>query len=110
MPDVKNVFFPDDSDIVCFDFHDLERIKTAARMSELLRARFCLHLSPKDKVQQMVLAFCAGTEVPVHRHRNRTESFHVIEGQLEVLIFDDRGIVTESIKMGPIESGLTFLY
>ena len=58
----------------------------------------------------MVLAFCAGTEVPIHRHRNRTESFHVIEGQLEVLIFDDRGIVTESIKMGPIESGLTFLY
>lgn len=110
MTESGNVFFPELQDIVCINRENLEKIRTAAGISSLRRARFCLHLSHEDKVQQMVLAFCRDTVVPIHRHTGKSESFHVIEGRLEVLLFDDKGEKSDVILMGPVESGLTFIH
>ncbi|MFH2091037.1 MAG: WbuC family cupin fold metalloprotein [Pseudomonadota bacterium] len=108
--DTQNVFFPDPSDIVCFNIEDLPAIKTAAEKSNLKRARYCLHASHDDGVQEMVLVLIKDTVVPIHRHPNKSESFHIIEGQLEVALFNDSGDQIDSIKMGPIGSGLNFIY
>ncbi len=88
----------------------LEDLKRAAAASPLKRARLCLHHSHDDKVQEMVIAFCRGTYNRPHRHRNKTESFHVIEGNLVVVFFDNLGHVTGRIKLGPGTEGQTFLY
>jgi len=58
----------------------------------------------------MVIAFCRETYNRPHRHRNKTESFHVIEGNLLIVFFDDQGKVQRRIKMGPNRDGQTFLY
>ena len=88
----------------------LEQLKQAARQAPLKRARFCLHHSHDDKVQEMVIAFCRESYVRPHRHIDKSESFHVIEGELLVVFFDDRGRVIRRIKMGTPGSGYTFLY
>lgn len=105
-----SVFFFKGQDIITIKEIDLEKLKRAAEDAPLRRARYCLHQSHDDKVQEMVIAFCRDSKIPVHRHKNKSESFHVIEGELEVLFYDNDGKITKKIKMGPIGSGLPFLY
>jgi len=88
----------------------LDRLKRAAAESPLHRARLCLHLSTDDTVQEMLIAICRNLLFQPHRHLRKTESFHIIEGDLYVLIFDDRGEVIRAIHMGPPGSGRVFCY
>jgi cupin fold WbuC family metalloprotein len=87
-----------------------EPLKQAALQAPLKRARLCLHHHHEDPVQEMVIAFCRRSYVRPHRHANKSESFHVIEGELAVVFFDDNGQVTHRIRMGPLDSGHPFLY
>ena len=45
-----------------------------------------------------------------HKHLNKTESFHIIEGQADIIIFDENGSIDEIISMGEKASGLKFFY
>lgn len=101
--------FPGET-IITLDEKSLVKLKSAAAEAELKRARYCLHHSPEDNVQEMVIAFCRDSNVPVHRHHRKSESFHIIEGELEVLFYDEKGNQIKKIRMGPIHSGLPFLY
>jgi cupin fold WbuC family metalloprotein len=85
-------------------------IKQAAIRDPLKRARLCLHHNHSDKVQEMVIAFCRDSYVRPHRHLNKSESFHVIEGDLAVVFFNNEGNVINRIKMSPCGNGQTFLY
>ena len=43
-------------------------------------------------------------------HLNKIESVHVIEGLVDVVLFDEEGTVTEIIRMGDLSSGRKFYY
>jgi cupin fold WbuC family metalloprotein len=105
-----SVIFFRGQDIIRIERPALEALKKDAEKAVLRRARLCLHQSHDDKVQEMVIAFCRDSYVPPHRHLGKSESFHVIEGELMVVFFDSEGNVTERLKMGAIDSGLPFLY
>ncbi|MFA5147159.1 MAG: WbuC family cupin fold metalloprotein [Candidatus Omnitrophota bacterium] len=89
---------------------DIRRLKKEAAKSDLKRARLCLHKDHADKVHEMVIAFCKGSYARPHRHSDKSESFHVIEGRMTVALFDRRGKVMRRVEMGPAGSGLTFFY
>lgn len=95
---MSTTFF-ENQEIIEIDQPQLEELKRAAAGSPLKRARLCLHHSHDDKVQEMVIAFCRGSYNRPHRHQNKTESFHVIEGELLVVFFDDLGHVTRQLKL-----------
>jgi len=110
MENRMSVFFFENQGIITIESPDLEKLKRAAATAPLRRARYCLHHSHDDDVQEMVIAFCQNSSVPVHRHSNKSESYHVIEGELKILFFDNEGNVTRTIHMGQIDSGLPFMY
>ena len=86
------------------------RLKQAAAESPLRRSRLCLHRTNEDTVQEMILALCRDVLFRPHRHRNKSESFHIIEGDLVVLLFNDEGHVIRAIHMGPPGSGHVMCY
>jgi cupin fold WbuC family metalloprotein len=88
----------------------LERLKAAARESPLRRARVCLHLSPQDTIQEMIIVLCKEVLFRPHRHQGKTESFHIIEGELDLVIFNERGDSLRTLKMGPVGSGKIFCH
>ena len=45
-----------------------------------------------------------------HKHTNKIESFHVIEGSADVLLFEENGKVAGVIAMGECSSGRHFYY
>lgn len=88
----------------------IAELKEAAARTPFRRARLCLHKDHDDSVQEMVIAFCRGSYTRPHRHHGKNESFHIIEGQVAVVIFDDEGNVTHRLTLGPPGSGNIFIY
>jgi cupin fold WbuC family metalloprotein len=88
----------------------LDRLKDAASRSPLRRARLCMHLSDQDRIHEMLIVLCSDVLFRPHRHLHKTESFHIIEGDLHVMVFDDLGNVIRTIHMGPPGSGRVMYY
>lgn len=69
--------------------------------SERLRYHLNLHRSYDDPVQRVVIALARGTYIPPHYHEfnHQWESFNLIEGKVNVIIFNFRGVVTDVITL-----------
>ena len=61
------------------------------------RVRLCTHQSVEDAVHEMLIVHIKGTYIRPHKHPNKSESFHIIEGNLDVVVFDDAGDLLEVI-------------
>jgi cupin fold WbuC family metalloprotein len=74
------------------------------------RARLCAHPGPEDRLHEMLIVLDRGTYIRPHRHGSKAESFHIIEGELDVVVYHDNGAVRDVIRMGPYSSGKVFYY
>jgi cupin fold WbuC family metalloprotein len=88
----------------------LARLKSSAIVSPLGRSRVCVHVDDAATVQEMILAMRQDVLFRPHRHLKKTESFHIIEGALDVVIFDDDGRPIRGIHLAAIGSGKPFYY
>jgi cupin fold WbuC family metalloprotein len=84
-------------------------VSDAAR-NQRRRIRLCAHLSPADTVHEMMIVHERSCYVRPHKHIGKGESFHIITGAVDVVLFNDDGSVDEVISMGTYESGLPFFY
>jgi cupin fold WbuC family metalloprotein len=99
-----------EEDIVCVRADDLLMVKDMADGSALRRARICAHKDICDTVHEMIIVMLKDSYVAPHRHANKTESFHIIEGRLHVVVFDEAGEITQVIAMTDYASGGVFFY
>ncbi|ELL4669396.1 WbuC family cupin fold metalloprotein [Vibrio fluvialis] len=76
-----------------------------AKQSSRKRTHFNLHKSYEDKVQRLVIALVRGSFVEPHFHSlpHQWESFFVLEGKIEVNIYDDEGEIISSCIIGDNE-------
>jgi cupin fold WbuC family metalloprotein len=96
--------------IVTVDAGDIAAMKRAAESNPRRRIRLCAHRSVDDQVHEMLIVHTSDTYVRPHKHLGKSESFHVIDGEVDVVIFTDDGAVAEVIPMGPFQSGRAFFY
>lgn len=106
---MSTVFWESD-DITQIDQARLDRLKQAVRGDSRGIARICLHRDLQEGVHEMIIGFRYDAYVRPHRHMLKSESFHVIEGNLAVILFDDDGRVTKRIDLSPPGGGRSFLY
>jgi len=79
----------------------VEMVKTRARAAPLRRFRYCLHRTTDDPLQEMVICVTRGSYFPPHRHPEaKSKSYHMIEGRLVMVMFDDPGNATELVPLG----------
>ena len=74
------------------------------------RARLCAHDDETDPLHEMLICLARETYIRPHRHPGKSESFHIIEGELDVVLFEPTGEIREVIRMGPYASGNVFFY
>jgi len=96
--------------VVRIDRHDVDFLKESAETNERKRIRLCAHGSIDDSLHEMVITHTKGAYVRPHKHLGKIESFHVIEGTVDVVLFDDGGNITEVTNMGVYKSGLPFYH
>jgi cupin fold WbuC family metalloprotein len=88
----------------------IARLKQEARNTPRKRARLNTHRHMDDAVHEMLIVLDRETYVRPHRHAEKSESFHVIEGEADVVVFDDDGGIAEVIELGPSGGGRCFFY
>ena len=77
----------------------LDTVSIEAKESSRRRKSFDLRTSINDNSQRMLNAIEPGTELPIHRHRNSSESCIILRGSAEEMFYDDYGNITERVKM-----------
>lgn len=95
---------------VSLDRSGIAFLKSKAAEGARARARLCAHWSPEDILHEMFIIHHNDTFVRPHKHLHKQESFHLIEGDVDVVLFDDAGKVTDVISMGNYDSGKPFYY
>ena len=60
-----------------------------------------LRNSPSDGSQRMLNALEPGTVMPVHRHFGSSETVVCVRGHFEEYLYDDNGVLIETIDMRP---------
>lgn len=73
----------------------LDGIEGEAAGCPRLRMNFNLHDSLEAKAQRLVNVLMPGTVIPIHRHGNTSETYVLLRGKLEVMFYDDDGMVKE---------------
>jgi cupin fold WbuC family metalloprotein len=99
-----------DERIVTVDAAGISEMRLAADKNDRRRIRLCAHRSVEDPLHEMLIVHAKDTYVRPHKHLGKSESFHVIEGEADVVMFDDHGNVTDVIQVGPFSSGRPFFY
>ena len=77
----------------------LDEVSAQAKGSERLRMNYNFHESLEDKCHRMLNAVEPGTQVPIHRHPTKDESFVVLRGKVRVTTYNDDGSVLESVVL-----------
>ena len=79
----------------------LDKISEQAKGSSRLRMAMDLRNSSEDKSQRMLNALEPGTLMPIHRHKDTSETCVCIRGHFEEYFYDDAGHLTYTIDMLP---------
>jgi cupin fold WbuC family metalloprotein len=85
--------------VVRFDRRYVELIKQSAEKNSRGRARICAHREPTDTLHEMMIAIRSDSYIRPHRHHQKVESFHLIEGSVDVVVFEDDGSISEVVEL-----------
>ena len=97
-------------DIVKADANDIEGLKRKAKLNPRKRIRICVHKDVKENIHEMLIVHGKSCYVHPHNHIGKTESFHIIEGLVDIIIFHENGEINKTISMGDYASGRKFFY
>lgn len=77
----------------------LDELTAQAKANPRLRQSYDLRTTPDDKSQRMLNALEPGTIMPIHRHRNTSETMVMVRGKLIERFYDDNGNLIEEFVM-----------
>jgi cupin fold WbuC family metalloprotein len=84
----------------------LDELDRKARESPRLRTNYNLHEGPEAPIQRLAVKLRQGTYIRPHRHPARWELGFVLQGRMDLVLFDDSGALTERITMTPMHGNL----
>jgi cupin fold WbuC family metalloprotein len=107
---INDELFVSEDPIVKVGRIELAILKAQARVTPRKRARICAHKSEDDPLHEMLIAMSVDSYIHPHMHLGKTESFHVVEGSVDIIIFDKYGDILDIIDLGEPASGQHFFY
>ncbi len=81
----------------------LDSLLEMAIESARRRLNYDLRNNDDDNSQRMINVLLPGTQVPIHRHQETSETVMVLSGRLTVVFYDDRGVECTRYDLCPAE-------
>jgi cupin fold WbuC family metalloprotein len=103
------VFYAE-GEIVTLGARDLEFLKTQAERNPRKRARLCTHIDVSNRLHEMTIINVRETYVRPHKNLNKPKSFQILEGMMDVIVFDDAGEPRGVTRLGSYGSGLPYYF
>jgi cupin fold WbuC family metalloprotein len=63
-----------------------------------------------NMLHEMLIVLGKENYIRPHRHPSKSESFHVIEGRADIVLFDEAGTPIKRIELGDYSSGRRFYF
>jgi len=89
-----------DSTIVTVTTDFVATLKEEARANRRRRIRFCAHTYADDPLHEMIIIHSNSEYIRPHRHLGKSVSYHVIEGDANLVVFTERGDVSQVVSLG----------
>ena len=99
---ISDEVFMATDEVVRFDSRYVDFIKQRSWTTNARgRARICAHRGPVDALHEMLIALLSDSYIPVSasRHHQKIESFHLIDGSVDVVIFNDDGSIADVVEL-----------
>ena len=77
----------------------LDTVSDQAKASPRLRMNYNFHQSLDEKCHRFLNAVEPGTEVPIHRHPTKDESFVILRGKVRSTTYNDDGSIIDSVVL-----------
>ena len=103
----EEVFFTN-ADLTRIGCEEINFLKEKVKSTPRQRIRLCMHKNPDEIIHEMIIVLSKGTYVRPHKHMNKCESFHIIEGKGNVFLFSDEGEVKNVVQLGNYQSQGSF--
>lgn len=84
----------------------LAELDRKAGASPRLRTNHNLHEAPEANVQRLAVKLKRGTYIRPHRHKVRWELGITLQGEMDLVLFNEDGLLTERVRMAPNGSTL----
>lgn len=97
-------------DLVRVGDEDIAFLKARVGATARKRIRLCAHRHVDDDLHEMLIVLDRGTYIRPHKHLDKAESLHIIEGTADVVFFDDAGDIVDVTPLGEYGSGRRFYY
>ena len=81
----------------------LNKVSAEAKESLRLRKNYNFHQSLDEKCHRFLNAIEPGTEVPIHKHPTKDETFVILRGKVRVTTHNDDGTIIEDNVLCPEE-------
>lgn len=99
-----------DAPVVVAAGENIETLKMIARGNPRLRSRLCTHPHPSAQLHEMLIVHHRDVYVRPHMHLGKPESFHLLEGEVLVVMFNEDGSIANVLDAGQYETGKPFYY
>ena len=103
----EEVFYYKSKNYSFINYKYINFLKSRVSKTKKKRVRICLHKSIKDKLHEMIIVLSKQTYIRPHKHQNKAESLHVIQGSADVVFFSNNGKV---VKKERLSKNKNFLY
>jgi cupin fold WbuC family metalloprotein len=81
---------------------EIGELKRLALLNQRKRVRVCTHDSPNSKLHEMFIVHTKECYVRPHKHIGKDESISVIEGVVDVVLFNNTGDICEVINLDAV--------
>ena len=89
---------------------EIDALKAAVKASAKKRARINAHPDGDDALHEMIIAIDRTSYIRPHKHPGKSEAFHIVEGEVDIVVFNDDGEIDRIVALGAPGSGRSFYY
>jgi len=89
---------------------DVAMLAEAVDSSTHGRVRINLHPGGDDPLHDMVIAIRQTSYIRPHKHLGKSETFHVIKGSVDIVIFEDNGDIRAVVSLAAESPDRAFCY
>lgn len=95
-------------DLIYIGADEINILKAEVNNCSRKRVRICTHENIDAKLHEMFVCYTRDTKIAPHKHVDKDETFYVMEGDMDFILYNDTGDVKKILHMGTPGSGLPF--
>ncbi len=74
------------------------------------RVRINLHPDSADTLHEMFIAIRPDSYIQPHKHPHKSEAFHIVYGEVDIVIFEDNGGIRQVVPLAASSNLSSFYY